>query len=187
MDKEGREGQRQDVWDLAVGLIELCPDVEQLRWETGLGVSGALWKVSGLAFLRLQTIQLINQAIASLDKVRKLAFAIPPTHPCPHPAQGLPPRITPSPQLLLPPTLDYLYSTSPTGSQEAARKENRLKAVGQGGFSLGKAWEDLEVLELANLGQSGVSWPASRRISAHEIRQRRSRHISGCFPIIRLA
>jgi hypothetical protein len=45
LDQAGRPGQRQDIWDLAVGLIGLCPNLEILIWEIGLGVGSGLWKV----------------------------------------------------------------------------------------------------------------------------------------------
>jgi hypothetical protein len=41
-----KEGLRQDTWDMAVGLIELCPHLEVLEWALGVGVNSALWKVS---------------------------------------------------------------------------------------------------------------------------------------------
>ena len=43
--RDGHEGQRQDIWDMVVGLIGRCPNVETLIWETGLGVNSEMWKV----------------------------------------------------------------------------------------------------------------------------------------------
>ena len=41
-----REGERLESWRTAVWLVELCPNLETFRWETGLGINSELWTVS---------------------------------------------------------------------------------------------------------------------------------------------
>ena len=48
---DAKEDLRVDIWDMAVGLIHLCPDIVSLDWETGVGINGALWKVSTIVLL----------------------------------------------------------------------------------------------------------------------------------------
>lgn len=97
------------------------------------------------------------QVISTLDSLQRLSLVSPPVHPSQTVDQIGPPRITPLPQLLLPPGLDHLRSQAASRNDIGEEVDDKLKAVGQGGWGLGRAWENLEVLELANLSQAGVS------------------------------
>lgn len=47
VERDDYQGQRQGIWDMAAGLIGLCPRLETLIWETGFGVDNGMWKVRG--------------------------------------------------------------------------------------------------------------------------------------------
>ncbi|KAL7424766.1 hypothetical protein Q5752_000450 [Cryptotrichosporon argae] len=58
------EMDSRDAWEFATTLLGLCSQVEELHWETGIGIGGDLWK-----------------AISILDRLDGLHITSPPYHP----------------------------------------------------------------------------------------------------------
>ena len=94
-----------------------------------------------------------SRAISRLRHIRKLYLVSPPAHSSPTFSPAYP-RINPEPQLLNPIGLGFKHAIKP--GQLEGGIEAKERAVAQGGWGLGPAWEKLEVLVLDNLGQVGV-------------------------------
>ncbi|KAK4687179.1 hypothetical protein P7C73_g2936, partial [Tremellales sp. Uapishka_1] len=141
---ESPETIQDAAWRRASSLIGLCGRVEELRWESSMGIGGRMWK-----------------AISSLPNLKRLSLRYPPNHPSHDPGRPVVhPRLSPEVQLLLPPGLSL--SEIEGEGEDAAVALRRPKAQGVGGCGLGIAWENLEVLEISGLGQQG-----SKTLAAH--------------------
>lgn len=51
VNQAARSIDRIEAWEFAANLLDHMPGIEELVWETGFGVGGALWKVSSRSML----------------------------------------------------------------------------------------------------------------------------------------
>ncbi|ORX36077.1 hypothetical protein BD324DRAFT_630071 [Kockovaella imperatae] len=121
------ESERQLAWNSIAVMVRLCKNVESIEFSLGIGLGEEIWR-----------------AIAKLDRLTALSILTPPIHPADNSgrkSQG--PRLSPSLQL----------------NPQTHRSESTAEApkvVGEGGWTLGSGWDDLEILQLANLSQNAT-------------------------------
>ncbi|WWD09552.1 hypothetical protein V865_007679 [Kwoniella europaea PYCC6329] len=131
--------KRTAVWTLAADIIQRCPNVRTLEWETDFGIGGSLW-----------------DAISSLNDLTQLSMRHSPLHPSQDPNKNSTahfPRIAPRLQLLIPPGLSLQPQVKAEGTDTPL---TRGSVVGNGGWGLGIGWENLEVLKIGPLSETGA-------------------------------
>ncbi|KAL1408027.1 hypothetical protein Q8F55_004824 [Vanrija albida] len=134
-----RSADRYEAWQFASDLINTVPGVEELAWQTGLGIGGPLWK-----------------SIASLRRLRRLYLQAPGDHPSHTVDAPTYPRLTPDLQQAAPPGIAF-----PELGDTGEPSKPRAKAVGFNGLALGIGWENLEALQLEGLSSQGARTIAS--------------------------
>lgn len=153
---EELERERSEIWEFAAGLVRQCGHLEELVWETALGVGGDLWEVSVLPkstrLDRIRNVTQAAQAVSQQGSLRRLVIIPPPLHPTLDAAgsRNLP-RITPELQCIRG-ELD-LQIRDDDGATPTARRA----ICGGDGLGLGTGWDGLEELTLSGLSQAGVS------------------------------
>ncbi|WVQ62046.1 uncharacterized protein L199_000180 [Kwoniella botswanensis] len=131
--------KRTAVWTLAADIMQRCPNVRTLEWETDFGIGGSLW-----------------DAISSLNDLTQLSIRHSPLHPSQDPNRNSTahfPRIAPPLQLLIPPGLSLQPEVKAEGTDTPL---TRGSVVGNGGWGLGIGWENLEVLKIGPLSETGA-------------------------------
>lgn len=141
-----RSADRFEAWEFASSVIDSVAGVEELVWQTGLGIGGRLWKVR-------RVLELTDaQSIASLHNLRRLYIHTPEDHPSHTTEAPTYPRLTPDLQQAAPPGIAF-----PQIGDAPETTKLRAKAIGFNGLALGIGWENLEVLQVEGLSSQGVS------------------------------
>ncbi|WOO78085.1 uncharacterized protein LOC62_01G001638 [Vanrija pseudolonga] len=134
-----RSADRFEAWEFASSVIDSVAGVEELVWQTGLGIGGRLWK-----------------SIASLHSLRRLYIHTPEDHPSHTTEAPTYPRLTPDLQQAAPPGIAF-----PQIGDAPETTKLRAKAIGFNGLALGVGWENLEVLQIEGLSSQGARTIAS--------------------------